>query len=181
MTRRPIFLDRDGVINVDITPYVCRFDQFTLFSYTMDALALLNDNGFDIYIISNQQGVGLGLIEAGTLEQINEFLQDGCLQRGFQIKAFYYCTALKSENAAWRKPSPGMILAARDDHGLDLDGATMVGDKWSDIECGNRAGLRTILVYSGVTAPGASTSWAIQPDHCCANLLEAARFITETK
>lgn len=57
----------------------------------------------------------------------------------------------------------------------------MVGDKWSDIECGHRAGLKTILVHSGVTAPGDSETWAIQPDHVCSDLMEAARFIVKTK
>ncbi|MBV6458714.1 MAG: D-glycero-alpha-D-manno-heptose-1,7-bisphosphate 7-phosphatase [Fimbriimonadaceae bacterium] len=181
MKRRPVFLDRDGVINEDISPYVCRFEDFRIFPYTIDALELLHANGFDVYVISNQQGVSLGLIQPGTLEQINRYLQERCAERGFSISGIYYCTDLKAQNSSWRKPMPGMILAARDEHELDLRGATMVGDKWSDIECGHRAGLNTILVHSGVTAPGESVEWEIQPDRTCATLLEAARLIVDAK
>jgi D-glycero-D-manno-heptose 1,7-bisphosphate phosphatase len=137
----------------------------------------LHRHGFDTYIISNQQGLGLGLIEPGTLDKINDYLQSECGKRGFSIAGIYYCTALKGANDPWRKPSPGMIFSARDDHDLSLSGSTMVGDKWSDIECGYRAGLKTILVHSGVTAPGEAEHWNIRPDHECANLWEAVDLI----
>lgn len=175
--RQPIFLDRDGVINVDITPYVCRFEDFQLFPYTIDALRILNEEGYDIYIISNQQGVSLGLIELGTLPRINDYLQEQCSRHGFRIKGIYYCTDIKTEADNCRKPSPAMILRAQQEHHLELYGATMVGDKWSDIECGYRAGLRTVLVYSGVTSRGEPKGWRVQPDAECETLLEAVHWV----
>lgn len=177
--RKPIFIDRDGVINVDISPYVSRLELFQMFPWTVEALTLLDRAGYDIYVISNQQGVALGITPAEELEKINAALQAALAPHGFGVRKFYYCTALASENHPWRKPSPGMILAARDEFGLNLEGAFMIGDKEIDVECGLRAGCRPLLVLSGVTHGQSWTKWAHQPEAAFENLLEAARYVVE--
>ncbi|HMS54861.1 MAG TPA: HAD family hydrolase [Fimbriimonadaceae bacterium] len=175
--RKPLFLDRDGVLNVDVTPYVSRIEQLEIFPYTAEALRLLNQAGFDLFVVSNQQGVSKGITPPEELSKMTEALQDVCREQGFEIRKFYYCTALKGEDHSWRKPAPGMIMAARDEFNLDLNGAFLIGDKWSDIEAGARAGLRTLLVYSGVTAPGEETNWKHQPESAFPTVLEAAQWI----
>jgi D-glycero-D-manno-heptose 1,7-bisphosphate phosphatase len=173
---KPIFLDRDGVINVDLTPYVSSAEDLELFPWTVEALVKLDRAGYDIYVISNQQGVALGVTPPEALDAINEKIQKAVEPYGFQIKKFYYCTAHDSENDPCRKPAPGMILKARDEFGLELSGAYFVGDKDSDMECGLRAGCLPLLVLSGVAGHGDWHDWPHQPYKVFKNLLEAAEF-----
>lgn len=175
--RKPVFLDRDGVINVDRTPYVSALDQLELFPYTVESLVRLYEAGFDIFVVSNQQGVALGVTPPEVLEQINETIQEAIRPYGAFIKKFYYCTALDAEKHPWRKPSPGMILAARDEFGLDLTGAFMVGDKPSDMECAVRAGVRPLLVLSGVATARDASGMAYPPEAVFPTLKEAVDYI----
>jgi len=175
--RKPLFLDRDGVLNRDITPYVSHLDKFEVFPYTVDALIRLDRAGFDFYVVSNQQGVALGITPEAELMKMEAHLQGLLQPHGFQIKKFYYCKALKNEDHTWRKPAPGMVFAARDEFGLDLEGAFLIGDKDTDIECGQRAGLRPLLVLSGVTAPGEEKGWTCPPEAVFPTLSEAADYV----
>jgi len=81
------------------------------------------------------------------------------------------------EEHEWRKPAPGMVFAARDEFGLELDGAFFIGDKDTDMECAHSAGVRALLVYSGVSYPGESLNWGCPPEKEFPTLLEAARWI----
>src|SRR5512142_1644981 len=122
-SRKPLFLDRDGVINVDRTPYVSSPDELEFFPWTVDALAMLDRAGLDLYVISNQQGVALGVTPPEALDAIDAQIQEALAPHGFGIRKFYYCTSHASAGDPCRKPAPGMILKARDEFGLDLAGA----------------------------------------------------------
>lgn len=176
---KPIFIDRDGVLNVDVSPYVSRLEQLQIFPWVEESLVKLHESGFDVYVISNQQGVALGITSPEELERMTEALQGLTRRHGFEIKAFYHCTALDSEKHPWRKPSPGMILAAKEEHGLSLEQAFFIGDKWSDIECGARAGCRPLLVLTGVTAPEGWKDWKYQPEKVFPTLKEAVDWVVE--
>lgn len=176
--KRPLFLDRDGVLNVDITPYVSRVELLEIFPWTVSALALLAPH-YDLYVVSNQQGVSLGITPPEELEKITCAIQDACAEAGFQIRKFYHCTARDSERHPWRKPSPGMILSAAEEFGFDPAGAFLIGDKWSDIEAGGRAGCRSLLVMSGVTTDASYESWNYKPEQVFPTLLEAAEWVVE--
>jgi D-glycero-D-manno-heptose 1,7-bisphosphate phosphatase len=179
MTRKPLFLDRDGVLNRDIDPYVARISQLEIFPYTGEALRMLHEAGYDFYVVSNQQGVSLGITSPEALEQMSEAIQNVVRPYGFEIRKFYYCT-WRSESHPWRKPACGMLHAARDEFGIDLEGAFVIGDKWSDIQMGAVAGCRPLLVMTGVTAPGTRwDQWRYPPERAFENLLEAARWICE--
>lgn len=177
MTKRAIFIDRDGVINVDVTPYLARAEQLQIFPYAMEAMSHLAKAGFDIFVVSNQQGVALGITTQEELESITNALKDSAAERGFDFKKFYYCTARDSENHPWRKPSPGMLLSAAEEYNLDLQNCYFIGDKWSDIECGARAGAHPLLVLSGVTPPGAWSDWHYKPEGVFPTLAEAATWV----
>lgn len=175
--RKPIFVDRDGVLNVDVAPYVSRLEQLMVFPWTMGALKKLYENGFDIYVISNQQGVGLGITSEEELNSMTEALKAEAAKCGFVFSKFYFCTALDTADDPWRKPAPGMILAAAEEFGLTLVDSFFIGDKWSDIECGARAGCRPLLVLSGVTGAGGWEHWKYLPEKVFRNLGEAADWI----
>lgn len=174
---KPLFLDRDGVLNRDVAPYLSSLEQLEVFPWTAPALALLAGAGYDFYVVSNQQGVALGITSAEELERITDGIQDALRPVGVEIRKFYYCTAHDRENHPWRKPSPGMILAAGEEFGFDPAGAFMIGDKWSDIEAGARAGCRPLLVRSGVTPEGDGTDWPYPPERAFPTLAEAAEWI----
>ncbi len=175
--RRPVFLDRDGVINVDRTPYVSAVDQLELFPYTVESLVKLYNAGFDIYVVSNQQGVAFGMTPPEVLDQLNEVIQSAIRPFGASIRKFYYCTALDADNHPWRKPAPGMIFSARDEFGLDLSGACLVGDKPSDMECATRGGIRPLLVLSGVVTSPDTSGMAYPPEAVFPTLKEATEYI----
>lgn len=176
--RKPIFLDRDGVLNRDITPYLATLGQLELFSYTADALERLHDAGYDLYVISNQQGVALGITEPDELDRITEAIQYPLRQRGFEIRKFYYCVWHDRDKHPWRKPSPGMILAAAEEFGFDPTGAFIIGDKWTDIEAGARAGCRPLLVHTGVTPQEEDGSdWTFPPERVFPTLMEAVDYV----
>lgn len=179
--RRPIFLDRDGVLNVDISPYVCSTRDLSLFPWTISSLRKLHEAGFELFVVSNQQGVAKGLYTLEELDRINSILSDAAAAAGAPIRKIYCCTAPKRENHPWRKPAPGMIFAARDEFGLNLDGAFLVGDKWSDIECAVRAGVRPLLVHSGVTAPGEAEGWQHRPEAEFTDLRGAVEYVLNSE
>lgn len=181
MNRRPLFLDRDGVLNVDIAPYVSRLSQLKIFDYTPKSLARLHNAGFDLYVVSNQQGVSLRITPQEELDAMSETIQDALRPLGASIKKFYYCTAFDRDKHPWRKPSPGMILSAGEEFGFDPAGSFLIGDKWSDIEAGARAGCRPLLVLSGVTPNDQSWArWQHRPEQVFPTLIEATDWIIST-
>lgn len=174
--RKPLFLDRDGVINRDLVPYVTTADELEIFPWTVDALELLHGAGYQFFIVSNQQGVAKGFIQEAELEKQTEKITRALQARGLSIEKFYYCKSLATAGDPWRKPGCGMIEAARDDFGVDPKGAFMIGDRWSDMQAGASAGCRPLLLLSGGTKEGWET-WEYPPERVFANLLEAAEWI----
>ncbi|MCB8932743.1 MAG: HAD family hydrolase [Fimbriimonadaceae bacterium] len=179
MMRRPIFLDRDGVLNVDITPYVTHLEKLELFPYTVEALRRLHGAGYDLYVVSNQQGVALGLTPIEEVAKIDAAIQAALAPHGFQIRKFYYCYSHDEANDPCRKPGPGMLLKAREEFGLTLEGAFFVGDKDTDMECGRAVGCRPLLVLSGVTSPEAAAELSPQPEGTFETLLEAVEYVLD--
>jgi D-glycero-D-manno-heptose 1,7-bisphosphate phosphatase len=178
---KPLFLDRDGVLNRDVEPYVRSMEEFEIFPWTLQALTLLDRAGYEFFVVSNQQGVSLGITSPEELQAMEDALQALVRPSGFQFRRFYHATALDETLHPWRKPKPGMIHAAQEDFGLNLAGAFLIGDKWSDIEAGARAGLRPLLVLSGVTDLDADwTAWTYPPEAAFPTLLEAAQWILST-
>jgi len=177
VSRRPLFLDRDGVLNRDLKPYITTAEQLELFPWTLDALHLLDQAGYDFYVISNQQGVGKGLISPLELERQTEKIEAKLAAKGLLIRRFYYCMSLAEDGNPWRKPEPGMIEAAKEEFGVDPVGAFLIGDRWSDIEAGARAGCRPLLLLSGGTDEGEWLEWTHQPEQVFPTLLEAAQWI----
>jgi len=175
--RKPIFLDRDGVLNVDLTPYVSSAEDLELLPGTVEAIRRLDAAGFDAYVISNQQGVSLGLTPPEALDAIDEKIQSALQPYGVRIRRFYYCTSLDSACDPCRKPAPGMIYRARDEFGLDVDGAFLVGDKGTDVECARRAGCRPLLVLTGVARDREWEAWAHKPEKVFPDLLAAVEYV----
>ena len=148
-----------------------------LFPWTVDALVRLDRAGFDVYVISNQQGVARGITPIEELAKIDAAIQGALAPHGVSVRKFYYCLSHDGENDPCRKPSPGMLLKARDEFGLTLEGAFFVGDKDTDMQCGRSVGCRTVLVLSGVTSAEEARNLNPQPERIVAHLGAAVDYV----
>jgi D-glycero-D-manno-heptose 1,7-bisphosphate phosphatase len=155
--RRAVFFDRDGTLMEDA--HYCGDPALVrVFPGVPEALHRLKEAGFGVFIITNQSGIGRGLITEAQYRTVqDEFLR----QAGRDwIDATYYCPDAPGLPSQCRKPEPGMVLAASAEHHIDLAASYFVGDKSLDIECGRRAGTRTVLVLTGYGSE----------QHCAADL-----------
>lgn len=155
-----VFIDRDGVINVDLWKYVERWQEFRFEPSAPAAMKALTDAGFDIFIISNQAGVGDGVFTAEQLRDVHEKMIGELTARGVRIKGAHYCTHSKHGNCSCRKPRTGLFEKAVEGVRFKKSETFFVGDKATDIEAGKNFGVRTILVRTGY---GAETEKKLTP------------------
>src|SRR5436309_12090602 len=145
-----IFLDRDGVINENQSNYVKSWSEFRFLPGSLEAIAKLARAGHRIVVCTNQAGVARGSLTVETVEEIHRQMVDAIAEAGGVIEKVYYCPHAKDENCPCRKPRPGMLLRARDELGLDMSDAVFIGDAISDVRAGLAAGIRSILVLTGL-------------------------------
>jgi histidinol-phosphate phosphatase family protein len=144
-----LFLDRDGVISYRLPgDYVKQWEEFRFLDGALQAIASLSEVFGKIIIVSNQQGVGKGLMSRGELEEIDKQMKFEIGNSGGRIDAAFYATQLASENHPDRKPGPGMALKAKSMFPeIDFSKSVMVGDSVSDMEFGKRLGMITVLIF----------------------------------
>jgi len=172
MTRRAVFLDRDGVINRAVVregrPYPpADLSELEILPGVVEALTRLKTVGFVLIVVSNQPDVARGTMPRAVVEAINT-----ALRQALPIDEFIMCYHDSGDDCSCRKPKPGMLLAAASKWGLDLTTSFMVGDRWRDVEAGQRAGCKTVFVDYAYNEK--------QPekvDCCVASLIEALPFI----
>lgn len=148
MSDRAVFLDRDGVINED-TGYIRRPEDFVLRPGAAESLREIQRLGFRLIVITNQSGIGRGYYSEDDYGRVTQHMLAQLASSGVELDGVYHCPHTADDACDCRKPAPGMILRAAREHGLDLAGSWLVGDKSSDIEAAHRAGIgRTLLVAS---------------------------------
>jgi D-glycero-alpha-D-manno-heptose 1-phosphate guanylyltransferase len=143
-----LFLDRDGVINKKRdNDYVKNLEELELLPGAIEAIALLSHFFGKVIIVTNQQGVGKGLMTIGDVQKIHDVIRNKVETHGGKIDAFYCAPQLKSENSPMRKPNIGMAQKAKEDFPeIDFSKSIMLGDSKSDMEFGERANMKTVLV-----------------------------------
>jgi D-glycero-D-manno-heptose 1,7-bisphosphate phosphatase len=185
LSRRAVFLDRDGTINEDVG-YPNRWDQIKIYPWSVDAVRRLNAAGFAVLIVTNQSGVGRGYYTEDELGAIHDQLVSVFAAAGARIDGIYYCPhyPLSAEprfrrDCLCRKPGPGMGLRAAADFDLDLARSYMVGDKAEDILFARSAGATPVLVLTGygLEARKKLEAAGIAPAAVTADLGEAADWI----
>ena len=144
---RALFLDRDGVINVD-KGYVYRIEDFEFTSGIFQLCSTAQDFGFVPIVITNQAGIGRGYYTEDDFRRLTGWMLEQFDARGIRMGRVYHCPCHPTagigdyrRESYDRKPNPGMILRAKDDFGLDLSNSILVGDKDSDIKAGTAAGV----------------------------------------
>lgn len=143
MSRRAVFFDRDGVVNLTPGPgYVLRWEDFHFSPGIVEALALCRARGYATVLATSQQGVGKKLMSQADLNLIHANMQQHLKVHGAEFDGIYACTCLKTDpGCLCRKPSPEMILRAAADLDLDVPQSLLVGDADRDIEMGTNAGV----------------------------------------
>lgn len=155
-----VFLDRDGTLIEDVG-YARDPEQVRLLEGAAEALRELRRRGFRLVVVSNQSGIGRGLITPAEARAVHERFVRVLGEAGVALDAVRYCPHAPEERCSCRKPSPGMLLEAAEALGLELAASWMVGDAPSDVEAGRRAGCRTLLLGGGgAAADGVAASWA---------------------
>ena len=147
-----IFLDRDGTINERVEKgYVTSWDAFRFLPGAKEALRRLAQEGYRVLVVSNQAGVGKGLMSQTELDRITTRFCRQVDRSGGRIDEVFYCTHTPAEECDCRKPKPGLLLRAAEKYGVLLDRAYFIGDSDSDVLAGQRAGCRTILIRARPT------------------------------
>ena len=143
-----LFLDRDGVLNQRIVNgYAIHPEDFIIIDGVLEAMKIFDKIFKRIFIATNQQGIGKGLMTEDDLALLHNNFQKDVENAGGRIDKIYYCPKLKSENSFDRKPSIGMALKARRDFPeVRLNQSVMIGDSLSDMQFGKHAGMTTVLV-----------------------------------
>ena len=168
MKNKCIFLDRDGVLNVDRVDYVYRMEEFIIPPGVGEALRALKDAGYLLVIITNQSGIAKGVYKREDVYMIHQAIQDGT---GVELDDIYFCPYHEKfdSHSLSRKPGSLMIEKAAAKYEVDMDASWMVGDHERDITAGTRAGLRTIRL-----APQGTETKAT---HLVDDLLAASKII----
>jgi D-glycero-D-manno-heptose 1,7-bisphosphate phosphatase len=175
--RRAIFLDRDGTLIVDRI-YLNDPQQIEFLPGAFDGLRQLRDAGYIFIVATNQSGIPRGFVQLKNLHMIHDIVRAEFCRSGVDILHFYYAPFMTDSNHPMRKPSPGMLLEAAFDFNIDLKQSWMIGDRITDVEAGDRAGCRTILLKG--TEDLSKMESRVQPTAITSDLIEAAQFITMT-
>lgn len=144
-----LFLDRDGVINEDnIHGYILNWEEFHFYPGVPEAFALFAHQFSRIVVVTNQRGVGRGLMSQEDLNRIHDNMENAIVAAGGRIDRVYYCTATEN-SAPCRKPNPGMAIQAREAFPeIDFSRSIMVGNTKSDMEFGRNIGAFTVYIHT---------------------------------
>lgn len=183
---RAVFIDKDGTLIEDI-PYNVDPSKIRLYPEVGEALNFMARHGFELIVVSNQSGVAKGYFKEIALQDVESTLRSMFAEQGIRLAGFYYCphdpegeVEAYSIECGCRKPNPGLIFKAAGELDIKLHESWMIGDILNDVEAGNRAGCRTILVNRRH-----ETEWFMnerrKPDCIVENMLEAAELVVNGK
>ncbi|MCF0069626.1 HAD family hydrolase [Dyadobacter sp. CY261] len=176
---RAVFLDKDGTLikdepyNVDPAKVVFEADVF-------EGLRTLQGDGYRLVVVTNQQGLSMGLFSKTELDALIRYFEDIFADNGLVLSGFYYCPHLPEtaeDSCKCRKPEPGLLLEAAADLNIDLEHSWMIGDILNDVEAGNRAGCHSILIDNGNETEWLEGAHRV-PQYTARHFLDAADYIT---
>jgi D-glycero-D-manno-heptose 1,7-bisphosphate phosphatase len=148
MESKPVYIDRDGVINKNRSDYVKSLEEWVPIPGAIDAITRLSKAGHPVVVLTNQSAIARNFCCVSDVERIHQHLISLVSKAGGMISGIYYCPHHPDDGCECRKPRTGMVDFARRE--LDLpDGGYMIGDADSDMELGRRARLKTVLVLTG--------------------------------
>ena len=143
MKAKALFLDRDGVINVDKS-YVYKVQDFEFCAGIFELCEFFLQKGFKIFVITNQSGIERGFYSEKDFEKLSEFMLGEFAKKGISISKVYHCPHL--QGCECRKPKPGMILKAQAEFDIDLANSILIGDNFTDMQAGQNAGIKRLCL-----------------------------------
>lgn len=146
---RYILLDRDGVINHESADFIKSPEEWRPIDGSLEAIALLNEHGYKVAVITNQSGVARGLFDDAMLEKIHAKMRQMAAEKGGKIDAIYFCPHGPDDGCTCRKPKPGLLESFAAEKNVDLTGITFIGDSIRDIQSAQAVGASPILVKTG--------------------------------
>lgn len=182
--RSVVFVDRDNTL-IEDPGYISDPDQVVLLAGTAKAIARLRDGGYPVVVVTNQSGIARGLLTEVTLVQIHQRMQSLLQADGADVDAIYYCPYFDGPEAVveayrrdsdLRKPKPGLFHMAAREMNIDLASSWMVGDSERDIEAGQAAGCKTVLISQKAGKDGATAA-----EYVVADLLSATDVVLGDK
>ena len=181
--RPALFLDKDGTLVKDV-PYNSDPALIQFSDNALDGLNAIQSAGFAIFVVSNQPGVALGYFEERELSTIKSTLREMMQRAGLKLEDCYFCPHRPDATlpkyrvtCQCRKPNPGMLLNAARNYRIALNRSWMLGDILDDVEAGNRAGCRTILIDNGNETEWRLTTKERHPTFITTSINEACRII----
>jgi D-glycero-D-manno-heptose 1,7-bisphosphate phosphatase len=174
--KKAVFLDRDGTVIRDVV-YLNDPNRIEYLPEAFEAIRLLNQNDYEVFLVTNQSGVARGFVTAKMVEHINELVVKRFEEESGHITDCSYCPHHVDEGCPCRKPKSGMILDLARKHGIDTKSSWMVGDRVTDVMAGEAAGGRGILLQNDLTPP-IDTAFPA-PKVITVNLLTAVYYILE--
>jgi len=172
--QKAIFLDRDGVINIEKN-YVSKIEDFQFIDGVFDTLKHLQNSGYKLFIITNQSGIGRGYYTKDDFDKLTSWMLSEFEKKQISISQVEHCPHNPDEMCLCRKPKSGMIDNILKNHNIDLEKSWLIGDKKSDILCAKNAGIKsTIQVKTG----HAFDEKDCPADFVCDSIKEAKDIIT---
>ncbi|MBA6223057.1 D-glycero-beta-D-manno-heptose 1,7-bisphosphate 7-phosphatase [Colwellia sp. MB02u-18] len=180
--KKALFLDRDGIINID-HGYVHKIEDFEFIDGIFELCRLAIAKGYQIFVITNQAGIARGYYDQATFEALSQWMVNAFAEQAITIAKVYYCPHHPTKgvnefvmSCNCRKPEPGMIIQAQQEFSLTLTESVFIGDKVSDMQAASNAGIKCrILVNSRYTDEASSEQ--IKGVNRVNNLEQASKFI----
>jgi D,D-heptose 1,7-bisphosphate phosphatase len=178
---RTAFLDRDGTI-IEDKDFIKTPDEIEFLLGSIEAIKILRKLDYKIIVISNQSGIGRGILTEEMVEKVNESFLERLKKENAEIDGLYFCPHSPEDNCDCRKPETGLIKRAMAEHKLDLKDAVVIGDKLSDVELGKKLRAKTVLVLTGYGKKEAEKAKVSQllPDFIANDLLDAVSWLKKT-
>jgi D-glycero-D-manno-heptose 1,7-bisphosphate phosphatase len=149
MSKKIVFLDRDGVINKEVG-YLHKIEDFEFINGVFDACVYFQSLGYQLIIVTNQSGIGRGYYNENDFRIVNNWMLEQFKNQGINILDVFFCPHSPESTCDCRKPKPGMFNQANEKYNIDMKKSWMIGDKEADIQAANAADIEnTILVKSG--------------------------------
>lgn len=175
---KAVFLDKDGTLIIDV-PYNVDPCKIRLYEGAAESLALLKQHGYKLFIVTNQPGIAKQYFDEEALDEALNVIKVMLAQNKVIIDGIYYCPHNDDNSCTCRKPRPGLLQKAATANSISLAQSWMIGDILNDVEAGNNAGCKSILVDNGN-----ETEWEMnerrKPFGVVTNILDAAKLIITT-
>ena len=146
MSKKAVFLDRDGIINQKRNDYVKSLEEFQINEKIFDVIREIKKKDYLVIIVTNQSAINRKLLTINILNDIHDFFKEMLKRYNLFVDGIYFCPHTPNDNCDCRKPKPGMLLQAARELDVDLENSSIIGDSQTDIDAGNVVGCKGILI-----------------------------------